>query len=738
MALAAAVTLPGAALVVGADEENGSPHALARQSAPACFFAPAKSNRPETTLPISTSRLAALEADREAGFHDRDSGQGIVRKYAAGRLIRAARSALDLDDVAARQMLRRIIAGEMSWARLGGALHPGSADERPSVAWSGNRLVVRASPRRHEQIAETLRVLETHGFRQITVEARWITGPASIIDLLEVDWPVLLAEVPAGDSPKPPSTTPDPASGDTSAAPGRALTVREKNLPATFAILDAKQVTALVDRLLESGEREKSGGLRQTMRTLLGYNNRPNHPVYVLQAPKVTVFNGQRAFISDCSQSPFVVSLNRVVGEDREALQPIIRVVEEGTRLDLRPELRGEKSVWLDCRLELSRIVDVDTFTYSGLADSPATVQVPDVETTRVDAAAEIPLGKTLLIGGLKTRDSQGNPQSMLVMLSPINVTPVAAKATEAVICSRTYQVADLVAPIPEQVSVSADPHATAQQPGELEADFDSLIELITSAVSPETWDQVGGTGSIAPVDSSLSLVISQTEEVHEEIVDLLEQLRRLQDVQITLKMELVDLPREIVEKLGIEVGSEEGGPAMAPREARLLRTLVEESASAGRRRLPRITLFNGQQVVVSVPDQRGRSTDETDKIVLQPVLSDDRRHVRLTIVLNPDGPKGSTLTVSVADGQTLVHEVTDQLSAVIEETRVVAAEPVPGAFRMFRQVRDDAENRQKFLLVTPTVVIQEEEEERLGSVTPWKVIIQEEEEEMLGILAVP
>ena len=65
---------------------------------------------------------------------------------------------------------------------------------------------------------------------------------------------------------------------------------------------------------------------------------------------------------------------------------------------------------------------------------------------------------------------------------------------------------------------------------GGQQADFDSLIELITSTIQPTTWDEVGGPGSIAEFATNLSLVISQTQEVHEQIADLLEQLRRLQD----------------------------------------------------------------------------------------------------------------------------------------------------------------------------------------------------------------
>jgi general secretion pathway protein D len=84
-------------------------------------------------------------------------------------------------------------------------------------------------------------------------------------------------------------------------------------------------------------------------------------------------------------------------------------------------------------------------------------------------------------------------------------------------------------------------------------ADFDSLIELITSTVSPDSWDDVGGPGSIAPFETNLSLVIRQTEEVHEEIVDLLEQLRRLQDLQVTIEVRFITLNDNFFERIGVD-----------------------------------------------------------------------------------------------------------------------------------------------------------------------------------------
>ena len=42
--------------------------------------------------------------------------------------------------------------------------------------------------------------------------------------------------------------------------------------------------------------------------------------------------------------------------------------------------------------------------------------------------------------------------------------------------------------------------------PGGAQADFDALIELITSTVKPTTWDTVGGPGSIAPFPTGVDV----------------------------------------------------------------------------------------------------------------------------------------------------------------------------------------------------------------------------------------
>lgn len=77
-------------------------------------------------------------------------------------------------------------------------------------------------------------------------------------------------------------------------------------------------------------------------------------------------------------------------------------------------------------------------------------------------------------------------------------------EVADATLVTRTYPVADLT-------------------PGDK---YDSLIDTITTTVAPQTWDEVGGPGSTSSVKASKSLVISQTQDVHDKVLQLLRSLR--------------------------------------------------------------------------------------------------------------------------------------------------------------------------------------------------------------------
>jgi hypothetical protein len=55
--------------------------------------------------------------------------------------------------------------------------------------------------------------------------------------------------------------------------------------------------------------------------------------------------------------------------------------------------------------------------------------------------------------------------------------------------------------------------------------DADSLIDLITTTVAAETWNDVGGPGAIS--DYKGLLTVSQTQQVHDKVERLLNMLHQ-------------------------------------------------------------------------------------------------------------------------------------------------------------------------------------------------------------------
>lgn len=109
--------------------------------------------------------------------------------------------------------------------------------------------------------------------------------------------------------------------------------------------------------------------------------------------------------------------------------------------------------------------------------------------------------------------------------------------------------------------------------------DFEPLIQLIRTSVAPNTWRNETGDGysqggfglgagfgaggdglgdeqaigSITPFFLNISLIIRHTSEVHDEIVDLLRQLRRLQDLQISVEVRFITVSDSFFEQIGVD-----------------------------------------------------------------------------------------------------------------------------------------------------------------------------------------
>jgi general secretion pathway protein D len=168
----------------------------------------------------------------------------------------------------------------------------------------------------------------------------------------------------------------------------------------------------------------------------------------IMQAPKVTLFNGQQAMVSDTSQSPFVVSVVPVVGDFAAAQQPVIVVLNEGTFMTVQAVVSDDRRfVRLTVVPVFSKIGEVNTFQFTGstttttsseadgIQDTPndntkkkgsstntrsgTTVQLPTYSFITVTTTVSVPDGGTVLLGGIK-RLSEGRNEFGVPMLNKL------------------------------------------------------------------------------------------------------------------------------------------------------------------------------------------------------------------------------------------------------------------------------------------------------------------------------
>ncbi len=79
------------------------------------------------------------------------------------------------------------------------------------------------------------------------------------------------------------------------------------------------------------------------------------------------------------------------------------------------------------------------------------------------------------------------------------------------------------------------------------------LMSLIKGMVRPHTWDDGGGAGKVAYYDIGGALVVNQTADVIREVNDLLESLRRLQDLSVSVEVRIISLSESFFERIGVD-----------------------------------------------------------------------------------------------------------------------------------------------------------------------------------------
>ncbi|RLT12069.1 MAG: hypothetical protein DWI22_00055, partial [Planctomycetota bacterium] len=120
-----------------------------------------------------------------------------------------------------------------------------------------------------------------------------------------------------------------------------------------------------------------------------------------------------------------------------------------------------------------------------------------------------------------------------------------------------------------------------------MNGDFMSIIDVIQQTIAPQSWITVGGNGSIQPYALNNEIIISQTEEVHEEILGLFRNIidkdASSTDGSVITRMYQIEdaSPLPDVEKKVIEICSAALGEQSDPKAkiTRIGNTLVVQSA---------------------------------------------------------------------------------------------------------------------------------------------------------------
>lgn len=173
----------------------------------------------------------------------------------------------------------------------------------------------------------------------------------------------------------------------------------------------------------------------------------------VLQAPKVTMFNGQTAYINDSTSVPYVSTVIPVVGDFAVAQQPVITIINEGQFMTVQATASPDrKYVRMTVVPFFSKITDNDrTYKFEGtdsvatnstsaskgssllesitderttnsgseIVSQGTTIQEPITSNFTVSTTVNVPDGGTALLGGIK-RLSEGRNEGGVPILSKI------------------------------------------------------------------------------------------------------------------------------------------------------------------------------------------------------------------------------------------------------------------------------------------------------------------------------
>ncbi|QNN24212.1 hypothetical protein HED60_18695 [Planctomycetales bacterium ZRK34] len=284
-----------------------------------------------------------------------------------------------------------------SWRTNGGLVS--------SMSELNGSLIVNTTSENHRKIISLLAQLRESRALQINVEARFLLVDQNYLDEVGVDMDITITD-PGGD------LTPISILTESFNVADRQNT----NLTGSFGSPDTGSSPA--DGTFSRGLSVSGGFMNDIQVDLLIRATQANRRSTQLTAPRVTFFNGQRAYVLVATQLSYISDLDPVVGTRSAAFDPEISVVSSGVILDIEGTVSADRRyVTLTARPSLARVIrlrqltvlgttvdntgDDDTGGSVGIPDSATgLIEAPELELTTVRTTVSVPDKGTLLLGG--------------------------------------------------------------------------------------------------------------------------------------------------------------------------------------------------------------------------------------------------------------------------------------------------------------------------------------------------
>jgi len=304
------------------------------------------------------------------------------------------------------EIIRTQVGDQEDWVEFGGDVS--------SIRELNGLLIVNTTPENQTQISDLLSQLRQTRSMQISVEARFLLVDQNFLDEIGVDIDIQIGDGGEGDNVGPikigqdsfgqtnrPIATGLPGSFGSAApaigeiadfAGGLGFPGSGRSLDVSFFYLDDWGVNVMIRA-------------SQASRRAIG-----------LTAPRITFFNGQRAFVTVARQIAFISDLEPV--PDADGFNPTLSVTQSGVVLDVEGTISADRRyVTMTVRPSLATIAEIrrveflvetsdddddddDDDTDGEAQFATGAVEAPQIELTTLSTTVSVPDKGTLLLGG--------------------------------------------------------------------------------------------------------------------------------------------------------------------------------------------------------------------------------------------------------------------------------------------------------------------------------------------------